>query len=563
MKREQLLEAMGGIDEGLLLESERTAPKGRRLFGKVLLAAAVIGALALTAAAATGLFSRPIGESEIITDETIAPFFMDSEGNIIMEGMEGLKVTMEVAVNEDAPDVLEEFYVLEMSDKWTQLGGGGSGDGFFYYSNFIEWQKGDLPGRIRLSQEITYYYEEDIYGENCVDTLAKLNAEDGVTAETTTFAGISVLKVTIPALPRYKDGPSIDGYYCVDGETRLYWTDGDYMLMFAYPEWMSDKEAEQLMLSLEKQPYVDPRPEGYGTVDPKAIAERLPNFSIGQDTGTTCANNAMGLGRFAYSDGYIYCGGDGSIYRYEVQTGKVVEMVLSDKYASPYQMFATDGYICYTDSWMDLMALGKDGTTEEPVYQGIHSAAVYADGMTLYTTDGIIDMESGEMTNWPAGVHSFYVDEGYIYALREDSNCYLRAPKGTMNFEEIPVSFYPISILADGEDIYLTRGGAKMTWTVIRCRDGVEEELPIRALEFQVFDGNIIYRDEDENEGGQTVKAYDLETGEIKVLHEEGFNFSILEERYVCILCADSEGQCYASILDWQTGETVTIDTSK
>lgn len=561
MKREELLNAIGGIDESLLMESENAARCSGRMVRRVALAAAVIGALALTAAAATGLFSRPIGGSEIITDETVWPFSMDSDGNIIMEGVEGLKVTMEVAVNEDAPEVLEEFYVLEMSEEWSLAGGGGCGDGFFRYSNGYEWEKGALPGRVRLNQDVTYWYKENVYGENCVDTLAKLTAADGVMAEATEFAGISVLKVTIPALPRYKDWPSINAYYCVDGETRLYWTDGDYMLMFAYPAWMSDKEAEQLMRSLEKQPYVDPRPDGYGTVDPDAIADRLPGFSIGQDTGTTCANNTMGLGRFAYSDGYIYCAEVGCIYRYNVESGKTEEMILTDEHADPYQLFATDGYICYTDTWMDLMALDKEGTTEEPVYQGIHSAKVYADGMTLYTTDGIIDLHSGQITNWPAGVHSFYVDDTYVYALQENANCFLRAPKGTLDFEQFPVSFRPISILADGEDIYMTRGDTDKSWNVIRYRDGVETELPIRSLEYQVFDGQIIYRCEDEERWA--IKRYNLETGEIMMLHEEGFNFSILEERYVCIYCAGSDGQGYCTIIDWQTGETVTIDTSK
>ena len=45
MKREELLEAIGGIDEGLLMEAGQAAPKGAKRFGKLLLAAAVIAAL--------------------------------------------------------------------------------------------------------------------------------------------------------------------------------------------------------------------------------------------------------------------------------------------------------------------------------------------------------------------------------------------------------------------------------------------------------------------------------------------------------------------------------------
>lgn len=561
MKQEQLLDAIGGIDESFLMEAEKGVYRGGKAIRRVFLAAAIIGALALTAAAVSGLFGRPIEDSQIVTGETVAPFTMDAEGNILQEGAAGLKVSMEVTVNQDAPNTLEEFYVLELPEEWRIAGGGGAGDGYRYYTHGYEWKKGNLPGRIRLEQEVTSYYTDDIYGENCVGTLPKLTAEDGVTGEITEFAGIPVLKVTIPALPRYADDPSIDAYYCVDGETRLYWTDGNYMLMFAYPQWMSDGQAARLMLSLEKEAYVDATPEDYGKVNPESIEDRLPDFSVGSETGTTCANNTMGLGRFVYSDGYIYCAGVGCIYRYDLQTGQTTEMVLADRYAGPGDLFATDHYICYTDTWSALMALGKDGTTEVPVYEGVHSAQLYAAGSTLYTTDGIIDLNNGSITPWPEGTLSYYVDGNYIYILCEDVSGFLRAPKGTMDFETIPLSCRPISILADGEDIYLTEGGTGMRWSVIRYRNGEETVLPIRAVEFQVFDGHIIYRCEDEK--GQAIKAYNMQTGESRVLHEDGFNFSILEERYVCIYCADSAGQGYCVILDWQTGEQTVIDTSK
>lgn len=561
MKQEQLLEAIGGIDEGFLMESEKAPSSKIRLIRRSLLVAAAIGTLVLTVAAATGLFSRPIENSDIISGETVAPFTMDAEGNIDPSGAAGLKVTMQVQINENAPAYLEEFYVLEMSDQWCIAGGSCSGDGYHYYTQGYEWKKGTLPGRIRLEQSVTAYYTQGIYGENCVGTLPKLTAEDGVTAQITEIAGISVLKVTIPALPRYANDPSIDSHYCVDGETRLYWTDGNYMLMFAYPAWMADSEAEQLILSLEKQPYVDATPDDYGKVNPESIANRLPDFSIGTETGTTCANNTMGLGRFAYSDGYIYCAGaENHIYCYDLQSGQVKDIILSDRFAGPGEMFVTDNYICYVDSWSDLMVVSKDGVTEEAVYQGIHSARLYAEGSTLYTASGIIDLTTGRITNWPEGVYNYYVDANYIYALKEGENCFLRAPKGTMDFVSIPVSFCPISIFADGEDIYMTQGGTT-NWTVIRYHNGQETKLPIRALEFQVFDGTIIYRCEQSQ--GQAIKSYDLQTGEIRVLHEDGFNFSILNNRYVCICCADDEGQSYSVILDWQTGETVTIDTAK
>ncbi len=558
MNKEQLLDAVGGIDEEILLESQIKNSRGSVMLRRLLLAAAIIGALTVTVIAASGLFSRSIENADLVTDETVFPFNMDAQGNIIMEGQSGLKVTMEVTVNEDAPAYLEEFYVLEMPEQWRVAGGGSSGDGYVYYSHSYAWKKGDLPGKVRLEQNVVSYYTDGIYGEKCVGTLPKLNENDGVTSQITEFAGISVLKVTIPALPRFTDDPSIDAYYCVDGETRLYWTDGDYMLMFAYPSWMSDSEAKTYMNSIEKEAYVDARPDDFGKVNPQSIAQRLPHLSIGADNGTTCANNTMGLGRFTYSDGYIYCGVPGSIYRFDTTTGQTTRMILADAYADPGELFATDNYICYLDTWNNLMALGKDGTTEEYIYQGIHSAKLYAEGMTLYSNTGIIDLQTGKVEKWPEGTIGYYVDEGYVYTIREDVMAFFRAKKGTNDFEEISLSFYPISVLSNDGAVYLSRGGLEKTWNIMRYENGEEEELPVRALEFQVVGDQIIYRCEDED--GRQIKSYDMHTGQVEVLCREGFNFSILEERYLCVLCADENGQGYGVITDWNTGKQWVLD---
>ena len=56
MKREQLLEAVGGVDESLLMESETAVSRRRLSFGRTALIAAIVAALAMTAAAASQLF---------------------------------------------------------------------------------------------------------------------------------------------------------------------------------------------------------------------------------------------------------------------------------------------------------------------------------------------------------------------------------------------------------------------------------------------------------------------------------------------------------------------------
>ena len=57
MKREQLLEAIGGVEESLLIESEKTARRPRMGVGRVALIAAVVAALAITVMASTGVIT--------------------------------------------------------------------------------------------------------------------------------------------------------------------------------------------------------------------------------------------------------------------------------------------------------------------------------------------------------------------------------------------------------------------------------------------------------------------------------------------------------------------------
>jgi len=553
MKNEQLMDAIGGIDEAILAEAEAPVKKGRRLLHRVLIAAAVIGVLSVTVAAASGLLSKPIRNSEIVTGETVFPFYMDAEGNIVPEGEGGLKVTMEVEVNPDAPDWIEKLYVLEPGEGWIYNGGGSSGSRYYFATVGTAWRQEGKPGALRLEQSVIEFYENGVYGENCADTLPGLSEKDGVTAKTMIIGGLEVLRVSIPELPNYTGTK-----YCTGGETRLYWTDGDYMLHLDYPYWVTDAQAEAMLESITLKDYAAPVPEDYGRINPQAIAQRLPDLSLGKENGTTCANNIMGLGYAAYGDGCIYLAGvEKTIYRYDLATGELEEMLFANERTVAGHLLVTDQYVLYTDVWSDLFAMKKDGSTEEPVFQGIGSAALYAEGTTLYTNQGILDLETGNIQNWPEGVHSYCVDENYIYAVREGGKkVFLRAPKGTMDFEEIEIGFYPVKILAHGEDLYMAEGVAKK-WNVIRYRNGEEERLPVIAVEYQVLGDKLIYRDE--NSGGRVLRSYDLNTGVTETLCEKIVTFSILEERYISVFCAEQQDAWY-TLIDTHTGTTTRID---
>ena len=554
MKREELLQAIGGVGEEMLMEAEGKVRSAGRTWSWVALVAATVAVLAGTVAAATGMFSRPIGDTGIITGETVAPFGMDAEGNIIAGGVVGQKVSMEVAIDEAAPAFFEEIYYLQLSGDWKDAGGGGSGSEYEISYMQQDWETPGKPGRLRLHQSVTGNYVAGVEGENCVDMLYGLPADVELTTQKITLAGLEMLKLTIPELPGYDETKGHK--FCAGGETRLYWSDGRYLLQLDYPYWVTDSEAEDILETLYIKKFTPAYPNGYGTVDADRIANMNPYLYIEQgNTGTTAANSAMSGGSFAYSDGKIYCSVPGAIVSYDVESGDTQTMLLESEYHHPAKMFTTEYYVGYLLSNNILKVKPKDGASESIVYQGIYSPRLYADGMTLYTTEGIIDLNTGEMTDYGVDGIFSYVDDTYIYLLPgEKENYFLRSRKDEIAFEKIELDFYPIAVVGDGKALYFCKGGVG-NYNLFRWCDGEVTELPVQSYFYQLLDGNVLYLAEENT----VLKSYDMESGETAVVAENVFDFSILEGRYVCMDMYNAD----AVILDWQTGQTVAVDTYK
>ena len=405
---------------------------------------------------------------------------------------------------------------------------------------------------MRLSQSVIEKGKET----QVVDQMHKLPQNTPLSTCKTKMAGLEVLKLTIPELPDY-DGTK----YCAGGETRIYWSDGHYLLRMDYPYWMSDAQAETLLLTLNTEEFILALPEDFGTVNTQRLMELKPSFGIEKGkTGTNMANNVMSLGRFAYSDGAVYYAADCKIFRYDLETKQVKTYYppCSAMRASVNNLFATENYICYNDMLDTLMAVPKDGSEAVPIYQGLDVGSLYADGNVLYTNHpgeylGTIDLVTGKVETLVNDVNSYYVDDAYIYAVQtaDGAEHFLRSRKDKVAFEKIPLSFYPIKVLADGEDLYFCEGGKSLERQLIHYRDGVETRLPVYAYDYQIFDGKLIYNDIKDS---WVVKSYDLQTGETAVLQERAADFSILEERYLCFECVDSENHPYPLILDTHTG---------
>lgn len=316
-----------------------------------------------------------------------------------------------------------------------------------------------------------------------------------------------------------------------------------------------------------------------------ASTDLFSTFLGAEKNGSSASNLATGMAGFVYSDGYIYQGVPGYIYKCDAEGNIVKTYPLSDKFETPHYMFATEDAIVYingmglnvepeyesavnrTDFW-GLRVQPKDGSAPYSICPGVEATHAYADGDLLYFNNGgtmlsRVNLTTLEQTDLMANVFSYYVDENYIYAIENtEEHCIFRSAKDTIAFEKIQLSFDPNNIVADGEDLYIcewmNKDDQKATgerYRVNLVRDGVTTQLPIYSWFYQVLDGCVLYTER----GTYFLKSYDLATGEVTTIAENVFEFSVLEGRYICIVTFNDDPIIY----DWQTGEKTVLDTHK
>lgn len=306
-----------------------------------------------------------------------------------------------------------------------------------------------------------------------------------------------------------------------------------------------------------------------------------------EENGSSASNLATGMSGFVYSDGYIYQGVPGYIYKCDTDGNIVKTYPLSDKLETPHYMFATDDAIVYVngmgvkvepedetapgrEAFWGLRVQPKDGSEPYSICPDVEATHAYADGDQLYINNGgtmlsRVDLITYEQTDLLENVYSYFVDDTYIYAIQNnygndgDTNCYFRSRKDVIAFEQIPLPFDPNNIVADGEDLYICewmnaddQEATGQRYRVNRVHNGEVTPLPVYSWFYQVLDGCVLYIDREDT---YPLKRYNISTGETTVLMENVFEFSVLQERYICIDLFNEA----PVILDWQTGESVQL----
>lgn len=218
MNEHDLFRAIGAMDESKLSACEAPASRRRlRPIGKLLLLAAVIAALSVSALAAPAIYNA-ITHAELRQNDRL----LETPGDdLSSDQLGGTELYLHIDANEDAPATLQQPYLP------TAILGEGAGYCYRYDDLFLYWR-----GDYRFEQYVLPQSSEASF-EAPLRTIQGSNGR----SEMKTYAGISVLEVVFEGM--------------FDGETattrQLYWSDGDYLYYLLLP---SDADAEQILSTL-------------------------------------------------------------------------------------------------------------------------------------------------------------------------------------------------------------------------------------------------------------------------------------------------------------------------
>lgn len=274
MKQEELLSAIGALDESLLMESEDRFPRPKRLLWRAVTAAALIGIMAVTAAAVGNLFLDLNHSPSSLEkqDITWVSYKIKEDGTpgeeLARDSQSGILVRLEIPTNPDAPILLGNTYVPTAPDHWVSCGAGFATTNQMLSQFTMVWEPSadedgivdsvigpecSVEDTVSYRQYSAYFYNKEIGGKNVLDVLSTIPDRVEVTSRIVTLGGISMLRVDIPAFSlTIEDQLQVNSIslYMSSGETRLYWSDGNSIFNLVCPGWMEDSEIEAILNTL-------------------------------------------------------------------------------------------------------------------------------------------------------------------------------------------------------------------------------------------------------------------------------------------------------------------------
>ncbi len=252
MKNYELLEAIGSVDEDLLEECEATLPARKRPGLKIMLVAAIVVMLSITACVAVKkhLDYQPVTGGEVVP----APFLMirsNGDFTIIWEesiwerSSPGVRITAEIDTVQDVPMKLLYPYLPVVPEDWACSDAGNAKyDGEIGMVG-IEWtfQEDGKEYQVFYRQESASFYNKRV--DHAVWWMDHLPEDVTVTGQATTIGDAPVYRVEV-------SGSKDRNFYTYD-RSLIFWSDGYSIFQLDVPQYWEESRIFELMCSLTLQ----------------------------------------------------------------------------------------------------------------------------------------------------------------------------------------------------------------------------------------------------------------------------------------------------------------------
>lgn len=245
MKNFELMESIGAVDDELLQECETAQFARKSVAFKVLLVAAIIAMLSITAVAVQQFLFADVSSGELEPAE-FGIYVTDSEWNVEQIGTKpGYLVNATIETYADVPMKLLHPYLPTVPDNWVCSGAGnGKYDGEIGVFG-IEWtyeQNGE-EYKVFYRQESAHFY--NAREAKTVWWLDHLPEEVAVTGRASTIGDAKVYRVEI-------SGSADPNWYNYD-RSLIFWSDGYSIFQLDVPAYYTDEAIFTLMCSLTLQ----------------------------------------------------------------------------------------------------------------------------------------------------------------------------------------------------------------------------------------------------------------------------------------------------------------------
>lgn len=234
MKKEQLLEAIGELDEAMLAETEMTEGKRtRRITWRTALIAAVVAGMAVSAGAAP-LIRNALQGGKLKTDDTA--YFAPTNPVTGESHQEQLHaITLEVEFNNDAPEGIETYYITpEIPGEFDQ-----------YHGHIYKDAMCAQYGWIEETTKRSIFFEQWAGGSvEPGDLVMNIYTRPGETPQ----HGL----VTLGEIRGYlTEEPNV-------GRRSFCWSDGDYLFKLQVPLDYTDAQLEAMVTSVRSVDDITP-----------------------------------------------------------------------------------------------------------------------------------------------------------------------------------------------------------------------------------------------------------------------------------------------------------------